>query len=197
MYLIYDCSSISKPANPKATFSDTFAWPRMIHLSWILLNAEYKPVEDFDCIVEANGFVVDENVLKFTRLEAEEIKRKESPLTDILEKFNATVAKAEFAICHNQNYNENIVAAEFIRQTMPINLFKTVRICLMQEGTYFCKLPSKIGGYKWPTLNELHSACFKQGYSPSNNARADVIAAARCFIKLKKTGELDDLFEDD
>lgn len=55
----------------------------------------------------------------------------------------------------------------------------------MEEGTYYCKIPNKGGGYKWPTLNELHGFCFQKGYSPGNNARADVIAAARCFIKMK------------
>ena len=51
------------------------------------------------------------------------------------------------------------------------------------------------GGYKWPTLSELHAACFNSAYTPANNARADVIAAARCFIKLMKSGQLEDLFD--
>lgn len=66
----------------------------------------------------------------------------------------------------------------------------------MEEGTYYCKIPAKGGGYKYPTLPELHASCFGQTYGPANNARADVIAAARCFIKLKKTGKLEDIFED-
>ena len=196
MYLIFDCSSISKPLNAKAPFSDTFAWPRLLHLSWILLNEEYKPIEDFDCIVKPDGFNIDDNVLKYAKIDQEDIDKKGADIEEILEKFNASIEKAEFVFSHNQNFNENIVAAEYIRKTKSINLFKKERFCLMQESTYYCKLPSKIGGYKWPSLNELHSACFNHGYSPSNNARADVIAAARCFIKLKKIGQLDDLFED-
>jgi len=67
----------------------------------------------------------------------------------------------------------------------------------MQESTFFCKLPSKTGGYKWPSLSELHSIIFKKAYAPPNNARADVIAATRCFKALKMAGQLDDLFDDE
>lgn len=67
----------------------------------------------------------------------------------------------------------------------------------MQEGTYHCKLRGKRGGYKWPTLQEMHTVLFRQKYSPANNARADVIAASRCFIMLKKVRALEDIFADD
>ena len=67
----------------------------------------------------------------------------------------------------------------------------------MMEATWYCKLPARGGGYKWPSLQELYTILFKQRYSPSNNARADVIAAARSFIMLMKKGELEDFFDDE
>lgn len=195
MYLIFDCTPISKPANYQALFSDTQAWPRMIHLSWILLNEELKPAEDFDCIIKPEGFRITPAILKYAQLEEGEVERRGIDLNLVLDQFSESVNKAEYVFAHNLNGNENILAAEFVRQKKSITLFKKKRFCLMEEGTYYCKIPNKGGGYKWPTLNELHTFCFQKGYSPSNNARADVIAAARCFIKLKKTGKLEDLFE--
>ena len=194
-YLIFDCSAIAKPTNYKAPFSDTFAWPRMIHLSWILLNEQLKPIEDFDCIVKPEGFIITSEIEKNAHLDQEDFERKGADLEEILDKFFATVEKTDYVIAHNLNFNENVVAAEYIRKNKDINLFKKERICLMQESTHYCKIPNKRGGYKWPTLNELHVICFNQGYTPSNNARADVIAAARCFIKLMKVGELEDIFD--
>jgi hypothetical protein len=195
MYLIFDCSSISKPLSYKAPFSEVSAWPRLIHLSWILIGKDYKPIEDFDCIVKPDGFVVDDTVLKHARIDAEDIERKGAEISDILDKFNASVEKATYVFAHNLNFNENTLAAEYLRNVKNIEMFKKERFCLMHEGTYFCKMPARGGGYKWPTLNELHATCFQQGYTPSNNARADVIAATRCFIKLMKTGQFEDLFE--
>jgi hypothetical protein len=195
MYLVFDCSAISKPTNYKASFSDVNSWPRLIHVSWILIGADYKPFEDFDCIVQPDGWAIDETILKNTHLDQADIDRKAAPIEDILDKFNQSVVKAEYVFSHNLNFNENVLGAEYIRSVKNIELFKKERFCLMHEGTYFCKIPARGGGYKWPTLNELHGACFQQGYTPSNNARADVIAATRCFIKLMKTGQFEDLWD--
>ncbi|MBK8620912.1 MAG: hypothetical protein IPN79_03915 [Saprospiraceae bacterium] len=195
MYLIFDATPITKPTNYQALFSDTQVWPRMIHLSWILLNEELKPIEDFDCIVKPEGFKITPAINKYAQLEEGEVDRRGIDLGPVLDQFAETVEKAQYIFAHNLNANENIVAAEFVRHKRSINFFKKKRFCLMEEGTYYCKIPNKAGGYKWPTLNELHAFCFQKGYSPGNNARADVIAAARCFIKMKKTGKLEDLFE--
>ena len=75
-------------------------------------------------------------------------------------------------------------------------LAHTESYCLMQEATYYCKIKGK-GGYKWPSLQEMHTIIFKQGFSPAGNARADVIAASRCFIALKKARAFEDIFIDD
>lgn len=195
MYLIFDCSPIQKPNNYQALFSDVQQWPRMIHLSWILLNEELKPVEDFDCIIKPEGFKLTPGIIKYAQLEEGEVERRGIDLEPVLDQFTESAAKAEFIFAHNLNANENILAAEYVRFKKSIQFFKKKRFCLMEEGTYYCKIPNKGGGYKWPTLTELHVNCFQKGYSPSGNARADVIAAARCFIKMKKTGKLEDLFE--
>ncbi len=192
-YLVFDATPINKPRDYKAPFSDTFAWPRLIHLSWIVLDENYKPVEDYDCIVSPEGFAIDEHISKFAKIDLEDIEIKGEKLDDILH--STSVDKVEYLVAHNMNVNENVLSAEYLRKGLTNNIFKTERICLMQEGTYFCKIPSKGGGYKWPSLRELHAILFNNAYSPAGNARADVIAAARCFIKLMKMGQLEDFFE--
>jgi hypothetical protein len=195
MFLIFDCSSISRPTDYKAPFTDISAWPRLLHLSWILLDAKLQIKEDFDCIVKPEGWELTEEILKYAHLELEEVQKKSVEVDDILDKFNASCEKANYILAHNIKFNESIVAAESMRRVKPLTLLKKEKFCLMQEGTYFCKLPAKGGGYKWPTLNELHITIFEKGYTPANNARADVIASARCFINLMKTGQLEDMFE--
>ncbi|MFZ1704231.1 MAG: hypothetical protein WAT79_07780 [Saprospiraceae bacterium] len=195
MYLIFDSTPINKPKNYQALFSDVQAWPRMVHLSWILLGEDLKPIEDYDCIITPTDYKITPAILKYTQLEEGEIEKRGTALGPVLDQFAESAENAIYIFAHNLNANENIVAAEFVRLKKSINFFKKKRHCLMEEGTYYCKISNKAGGFKWPTLNELHGHCFQKGYSPSNNARADVIAAARCFIKMKKTGMLEDLFE--
>lgn len=196
-YLIFDSSPIDKPRDYKAPFSDTFAWPRLAHLSWIVLDKDFKPLEDFDCIVQPEGWKFNKTISKRVKVDEEDVERKGAPLEDILKQFADSSDKVEFVIAHNLNINESVVGAEFIRKSMDNPMFRKERICLMQESTYYCKIPNRRGSYKWPSLTELHAICFKQRYSPANNARADVIAAARCFIKLMKIGQLADLFDEE
>ena len=197
MYLIFDCSSIDRPKNWKAPFSDTFAWPRMIHLSWIILDKELKPIDDYDHIIIPEGFSFNDDIEKRCRIDQEDIDSKGAPLEDVLKGFENSLQKADFVLAHNLNFNENVLAAEFLRKGIRHSLFQKERFCLMQESTFFCKLPSKTGGYKWPSLSELHSIIFKKAYAPPNNARADVIAATRCFKALKMAGQLEDMFDEE
>ncbi len=196
MYLIFDVSPIGKPANYKAPFTEVSAWPRMVHISWIVLNSELKPMEDFDNIVIDDHITFDADLKKNLHIDDADIAKKGASLEKILLAFNESCKKAKYVFSHNLNYNQNILAAEYLRSLMPLEMLKIDRYCLMQEGTHFAKLPARGGGYKWPSLPELHAACFKTTYAPINNARADVIAATRCFIKLFKSGELEDIFEE-
>ncbi len=195
MYLVFDCSAVDKPKDWKAPYSDTFNWPRLVHLSWIVLDADLRPLYDYDSIVRPEGYVFDENIQKKCKIDIEDFDQKKSDLEGILKQFSESVNDVQYLIAHNLNFNENVLAAEYIRKGIPIKMFEKERMCLMQEGTYYCKLPSKTGGYKWPSLLELHSVLFNKGYAPASNARADVIAASRCFIKLKKMGALEDYFD--
>jgi len=123
--------------------------------------------------------------------------KKSKPLDEILDLFNESVERIEHIVSFNQNFNENVLAAEFIRAGKTPGLFMKNRYCLMQESTFYCKIPSRTGGYKWPSLTELYAILFKSRFSPPNNARADVIATARSFIMLMKIKALDDMFDEE
>lgn len=198
MFLIYDVTPYTKPNNYDAPFSDTFAWPRMVHISWILLGKDLKPIEDYDCIIKPEGYDINDAMLKRTRLQEEEITKRGEDLETVLKHFTQSVEKAEYLIAHNIDVDEKVLAAEYMRKNMHPPYFNVERISLMHEATWFCKIPSKRGdGYKWPTLVELYAILFNQKYSPGGNARADVIASARSFIMLYKGGQLEDLFDDE
>lgn len=196
-YLIFDATPISQPKSYAALFSDTASWPRLLHLSWIILDQDYKPLSNRDYVIKPEGFTIDASVTDYAKLTAADIDTRGVPLTEVLAAFSESVAEADFVFAHNLQSNESILGAEYVRKGMDHALFRATRYCLMQESTYFCKIASKTGGYKWPTLRELHIMCFNSTYNPVNNARADVIAATRSFIYLMKTGELEDLFDED
>ena len=195
MYLIFDTSGNGKPKSFKASYDDPFNWPRLLHVSWIVLGEDLKPLKDFNCLIKPEGFTPSPEPLRTHHLEAERLQERGNSLKDVLDEFAKSVQEAEYVFAHNLALNEGIIGAEYYRKTMSNPLTSADKYCLMHEATYYCKLPGK-KGYKWPTLKEMHSIIFNQIYSPLQNARADVIAASRCFIALKKGGALDDLFFD-
>jgi len=195
MYLVFDASANGVPKSYKASPNDTFNWPRLIHISWIVLGEDLKPIQDYNCLIKPEGFTVSEDSIKKHHVEAERIEAEGENLKDVLTHFSKAIDEAKYIFAHNLDYNENIVAAEFKRLNMEHHIFSSERLCLMQEGTFYAKIPNKRGGYKWPSLMQLHSKIFKKGFTPANNARADVIAASRCFIALHKAGAFDDIFD--
>lgn len=194
MYLVFDTSANGPAPKRQASFDDTFMWPRLVHISWIVLDSEFKPVNDFNCLIKPEGFDISPAIEKKNSIDREKALSEGDRLMDVLNEFSKSVDEAEFVFAHNLNFNEGVVSAEFTRKGVKNTLVSAEKYCLMEEGTYYCKIPGK-RGYKWPSLNELHGTLFNQGYSPGNNARADVIAASRCFIKMMKIGALEDIFE--
>lgn len=195
MYLIFDTTANGKPKTWKASYTDVFNWPRMIHCSWIVLNEDFKLVEDYNCLVKPDGFTISEEAISKSGEEAEKFE-KGDPVNEVLSKFKDSLEQVQYIFSFNLNFNESIIAAEYHRAGQRNPLLYLDKFCLMQESTWYCKIPGRGGKYKWPSLNELHATCFNQKYSPAGNARADVIAASRSFIKLMKMGQLEDIFED-
>lgn len=196
MYLLFDSSANGRPRSYKAPLDDSSAWPKLLHLSWIILDKDLKPIEDFDFVIKPEGFSPTDAALKSHHIDREKIMESEHALLDVLNKFKESVNKCEYVFAHNLKYNEGIVGSEYYRKSIASPLIAADSYCLMHEATYFCKLKGK-RGYKWPSLQEMHSIIFNQGYTPPNHARADVIAAARSFIYLKKARELEDIFFED
>lgn len=197
MYLIFDATGVGKPKNYKAPVDDIYNWPRVIHLSWIVLDENLKPIQDFDWVIKPDNYHYTEEMAKAHGLDHAKVWSDGADIKEVLTQFKEVVENAKYVFAHNLSFNENVIGAEFVRANMRHKLHYSENYCLMHEGTYYCKIPKRGGGYKWPSLQELHSTIFKQGYTPSNNARADVIAASRCFIALMKAGTFDDILEED
>ncbi len=194
MYLIFDCSATRKPLSYTAPYSDSFNWPKLLHLSWLVLDENFKPIEDHNAIIKPYGFEVNSEALRLTHLTQDQLDKGED-IKEVLEQFNKSISAAKYGFAHNLKFNESVITSALVAQNIKPEITRLETYCLMQEGTYFCRLPKKGGGFKWPSLQELHVKLYNKKYTPTNNARADVVAAAKCFIGLKQMQMLDDIFD--
>ena len=134
MYVIFDSSANGKPQSYKAPLDDLFNWPRLLHLSWILLDEDLKPVHDYDCLIAPQGFTPKADAYTQHHIDIEKVKERGVSVTEALEKFNEDVRAAEYVFAHNLNYNEGIVGSEFYRASRPSPLIAADKYCLMHEA---------------------------------------------------------------
>ena len=191
MYLVFDCSAAGRPKNWKAYPTDTFSWPRLIHLAWILFDDKYKKIESSNDIVSPENYELTPEIEKFSNVTQKRAEEEGKPLKDVLTNFSTAVDKAEVVFAHNLRFNENVVLAEFHRMNMPQRLAVSESYCIMQESTYFCKIVGKGGKLKWPALSELHQRVFGKPYNNPNDAFHDTIAAAKSLFVLIEAGQID------
>lgn len=184
MYLFFDVSANGKPKSWKGSMNDPFNWPRMIHLSWLMYNEERELIASSDDIIKPEGFEIPVEIEQKAQVTYEEAKESGVPMKEALLRFKEVLEKAEYVIAHNMKFNESVVTCEFYRKNISHVLTACEKYCLMQEAAWYCKLPSKTGGYKWPTLQEIHAKVFNSRYSNANNALGDVSACVVCFFAL-------------
>ena len=137
---------------------------------------------------------LDPTAMRLAGLDEEQLRTEGVEVKQALSEFCEAVEKSMYIFAFNLQYGENVILAELYRNNMEHKFMQAERFCLMRESTYFCKIMGRDGGYKWPTLTELHARLFKVGYEGAGNASKDIMAISRCFNKLLSLGQLDDLF---
>lgn len=186
MYLIFDTETTGLPKRWDAPITDTDNWPRCIQIAWQLHDAMGNCIEHEDYLVQPDGFNIPYDAEKIHGISTQLAKQKGKPLTKVLEKFNAVLAKTKFVVGQNLKFDLNIMGAEFERENLENVLQELPVLDTCTEHTAnLCKIPGgRYGKFKLPTLTELHQFLFNTPFAEAHNATADVEATTRCFLEL-------------
>ncbi len=191
MYLFFDVEAADKPKKWNSPHTDTFNWPRMVQIAWVVCDKDHLPLVRHNYIIKPEGYEISYDMERLHKISTEVAREQGVPLKEALEKFAADVKEAKYVVAHNMAYCEKVVGAEFIRSGMNHRLFESERYCTMQESTHFCKLPGRQGRYKWPSLRELHIALFRTIPKGLHNAKVDAEVCGVCFFKLLEIEAID------
>ena len=197
MIIIYDTSAAGNVKNWKAPANDTFNWPRLIHLAWQVYDDDRNLASFGNKIIRPQGFDIPPEFSQRSGVQYDQAMDEGEDLKTVLKAFNEELKKVKYAVSFNLNFNRGVLLSEYIRSNMDSYLEDVESFCLMRESTYFCKIPSRTGGYKWPSLAELYAKLFKVRLKGLHQADTDVIATASSFYRLVDMGQLEDLFDDD
>ncbi|TXE09040.1 DNA polymerase III subunit alpha [Gelidibacter salicanalis] len=191
MYLIFDTETTGLPKRWDAPLSDTDNWPRCIQIAWQLHDDMGNCIEHQDYLVKPEGFNIPYDAEKIHGISTELAQQQGVSLAEVLEKFNAALAKTKFVVGQNVGFDLNIMGAEFHRENLD-NILQDLPVLdtCTEHTASLCQLPGgRYGKFKLPTLTELHQFLFHQPFAEAHNATADVEATTRCFLELVRREE--------
>ncbi|MDH5413798.1 MAG: PHP domain-containing protein, partial [Flavobacteriaceae bacterium] len=186
MYLIFDTETTGLPKNWNASITDTDNWPRCIQLAWQLHDKMGNLIEHQDFLIIPEGFNIPYDAEQIHGISTQLAQEKGKPLSEVLVEFNEALAKTNFVVGQNVNFDLNVLGCEFYRQEIytKLNDLPVLDTCT-EKTAELCQIPGGRGGkYKLPTLTELYEFLFKEAFKDAHNATADVEATARCFFEL-------------
>ncbi len=185
MYLIFDTETTGLPQNWKAPLTDFSNWPRCVQLAWQVHDNLGNLVEVKNFIIKPEGYDIPFNAEKIHGISTDRANKNGMPLAHVLEEFVKDVEKCSFVVGHNVSFDNNIVGCELLRKDMPNLLADFPALDTKDDATNYCAIPGgRGGGFKWPSLTELHTKLFGEAFVEAHNASADVEATARCFLEL-------------
>ena len=185
MYLFFDTETTGIPRNYKAAVSDLQNWPRLVQLAWLLIDDEAHEVASAEYIARPVGFTIPVDAARIHGITTEIAAAKGVDIGTILDAVMPDIGKVSVLVAHNMSFDEKILGAELLRAGLPNVVESRKRQCTMQGATDYCRLPGQYG-YKWPTLQELHTKLFKEPFEGAHRALVDVRACARCYFELRR-----------
>jgi len=185
MFLIFDTETTGLPKNYKAPVSDTENWPRMVQLAWQLHDKTGKLIAAKNYIIKPDGFDIPIGISNIHGITTKKAENEGFDLKFVLEEFKNDLASASYNVGHNIDFDINIVGAEFFRLSIVNDLESKSVVDTMKSSVDFCALPGgRGGGFKYPSLTDLHTKLFGKPFADAHDAAYDVDATARCFFGL-------------
>lgn len=196
--LFFDTETTGLPIDYDEPYTNVKNWPRLVQLSWILEDTETNEETEHDFIIKPEGFIIPFAATKIHHISHGQAERNGKPIKDVLLQFDLDLLKADLLVGHNIEFDLNIVAAEFYRlkkdkecDLAPRTINKIINtllskpnFCTMETGTYYTKIETYNGEYKWPKLIELYRHLFGHGFKGAHNSLDDIRATRECFWEM-------------
>lgn len=190
--LFFDTETTGTPRNYRAPVSDSDNWPRLVQLAWVMADKDGNILKKKSVIIKPNGFSIPSDASVVHGITTERALREGKLLSEVLKEFATDLSFATQVVGHNIDFDQRIVGAELYRLNMDYDaLMNKPSVCTMVSSTDFCAIPNPnpyFGGYKWPSLSELHRKLFGRDFSGAHDALADITATKNCFFELKRRG---------
>ena len=159
-------------------------FPNIVQFSWGLFTetGECKTMKDF--IIKPDGWSMNGKDM-FHGITLERAYEEGVDIKTVLNEYKNDIENnCSKLVCHNLNFDKNVVLSECIRHDININDID--EYCTMVNSITYCKLtPMVRGEYKWPSLAQLYRKCCNAEIENSHNSYYDVVNTATCYFTVK------------
>jgi len=190
-FLFFDCETTGLPRTRFFNPEDVDGWPHLVQIAWGRYDLRGNPEDARSHIVRPNGFMIPADATKIHGITHAHALRVGRELAEVLDEFLEAVERpGTTLVAHNLDYDRGVLGGELVRRNRSLRFLEMAGICTMKSTTEICRLPRPGGGFgfKWPTLEELHTYVFGHSYEGAHDATADIGACARAFFKLLEAG---------
>lgn len=178
-YVVFDCETTGLPTSKSN--------PHLVQLAWSVIESSGEVIKEQNYIVQPNGCSIPKSSTQVHGITDSHAKKFGVPLSHVIKSFllDADV-DGRTLVAHNINFDLRIIHAELEKLNLISKIDSRPYFCTMLNAVKICKIPKRGGGYKWPSLQELHLHLFGRHFSGGHNAMEDVRATSRCFVELKR-----------
>jgi DNA polymerase-3 subunit epsilon len=189
-FFFFDCETTGLPRIRYFSPEAVEDWPRLVQIAWARYDSRGNRGEARCHIIRPEGFRIPEDATRIHGITQERAIQQGRGLAEVLDEFlEAAERPATVLVAHNLEYDFGVVGGELVRQNRPLRFLEIPGICTMKSTTELCRLTRPGGfGFKWPTLEELHTYVFGHAYDGAHDAARDLEACARSFFKLLEAG---------
>jgi len=179
-FLVFDTETTGLPIERDGDPNDISNWPRVIQLSWIILDS------DFDLVKTENHFInpqelIPDDAIKIHGITNEYIQENGKSYEEVLELFLEDLETTQILVAHNLDFDVPIIDAELLRLGKKRRLHRKRKLCTQRYGIGY----SQIFGErrKFPSLPFLCTLKYggRESDFVSHNAMQDVILTAKIF----------------
>jgi len=189
-FFVFDCETTGLPRTRYFSPEVADDWPRLVQVAWARYDSRGNAEEAQSSIIRPEGFRIPLDATKIHGITHAQALRVGRELAEVLDEFLAAAERPDtILVAHNLDYDFGVIGAELVRTRKPLRFLDIPGICTMKSTTELCRLPRPGGfGFKWPTLEELHTYVFGHAYDGAHDAARDLEACARSFFKLLQVG---------
>lgn len=164
---------------------------RVVQVSYMLCDAELKPEEVEDAIIQVDVPIPNADIHGIT----DEICRTQGvPLATFLDSFLPVARRAKLLVAHNAEFDVNVFKSELLRQgfgDVVEEMERKTVVCTMQMTRAFVGIRNqRFNDFKPPRLGELYKHVFGREMEMWHHARHDVENLHRVLQRLFNDGKL-------